>query len=230
MVWSSEERSRFIKDLTAVAEMYARELSETTLAMYMEILQKYPYWMVKRAILAYVQNFSGRASFFPKPGDLIALIEGNPDDRAVSMWMEVLEALEKIGTYHSVKFRDPLVNVCIAKLGGWMKLGELSQSELDKLYYQFCKLYRYFYQNGRIPLIDHLPGKIETINNARGMREYIPQPITVGSELPPSVRNRIVFSNREKETKRLKDDQENNHFSLTEKERQKEVKLEKASC
>ncbi len=192
MAWSTKQKTEFVEALTAIAEIYGRELSKPAMKLYLHILGKYPFETVMRALTAYIENASGRASFFPKPGDIIALIEGNPEDRASQAWAEVKEALEHVGTYQSVCFRDPIVNACIAELGGWSRLGTLDYETLEFVGNEFRKLYRKFYQTGQVPKVDYLPGLIETENNARGLAEFIPPPVKVGSPLPVSARIALI--------------------------------------
>lgn len=188
MAWTSKQKTEFLEMLTALAELYGRELSKPALKLYLQIVSKYPFDAVKRAMASYLENASGKASFFPKPGDIIALIDGNPDDRASQAWAEVLEALERVGTYASIKFRDPIINACIKELGGWTRLGQLDFHTLEFLGNEFRRLYRQFYQTGKVPRVEYLPGRVETSNNARGFQEAIPAPVDFGTELPATAR------------------------------------------
>ena len=192
MAWTLKQKEQFFEILTALAEIYGRKLSMAAQDLYVRVLEKYPFEAVRRACEMYLDNASGKASYFPKPGDIVALIDGNPDDRASQAWAEVLQALERVGTYESVRFRDPIVNACIAELGGWVRLGELDKKAIEFLGNEFRKLYRQFYQTGKVPRVDHLPGRTETENNARGLTEFIPQPVEVGSGLPASAKIALV--------------------------------------
>jgi len=192
MAWSTKQKQKFLEMLTAAAEIYGKTLSKPTLKFYLQLLEQYPFEAVSKALTAYLSNASGKASYFPKPGDIIALIEGNPEDRASQAWAEVLEALERVGTYESVRFRDPIINACIDQLGGWIKLGELDSKALEFLGNEFRKLYRQFYQTGKVPKIDYLPGRVETQNNARGFTDHTPVPLEIGTALPVSAKISLV--------------------------------------
>lgn len=192
MAWTLEEKKQFFGILTALAEIYNRKLSVAAQDLYVRVLEKYPFEAVRRACEMYLANASGKASYFPKPGDIVALIDGNPDDRASQAWSEVLQALERIGTYESVRFRDPIINACISELGGWVRLGELDKKAIEFLGNEFRKLYRQFYQTGKVPRVDYLPGRTETENHARGLTEFIPPPVEVGSDLPASAKIALV--------------------------------------
>ncbi|HID22285.1 MAG TPA: hypothetical protein EYP14_07775 [Planctomycetaceae bacterium] len=202
MAWSTKQKTEFLEALTAVTEIYGRELSKPAMKLYLKVLEKYPFEAVMRAMTAYIENASGKASYFPKPGDVVALIDGNPEDRATQAWAEVREALERIGTYESVRFRDPIVNACIAELGGWVRLGELDNKAIEFLGNEFRKLYRQFYQTGKVPKVDYLPGRVETENNARGLTEFIPPVVEVGSPLPSNAR--IALVEKSQDVKALK--------------------------
>lgn len=191
MAWSNKQRQEFLEIMAGLSEVYEKELSKKALKFYIQMLEAYDFEAVKAALNRYVRNASGQGAFFPKPGDIIALIEGAPEDRAEKAWAGVLEALERVGTWKSVRFRDPVVNVCIAELGGWIRLGELTYDEIKFLGHEFRKLYRFYAQTGQVPKVDHLPGRIETENNARGYQEALPL-VEVGAPLPAGSRIALV--------------------------------------
>ena len=187
-MWTHGQREEFLKTLCALAEIYGRELSKTIQELYYRVLVKYPFEAVMRALMAHLENAGGNGQFFPKPADIVNLIDGNPEDRAIKAWTEVIQALERVGTWASVKFRDPITMACIEDLGGWIKLGQMTEEELERLSHRFCKLYRHYYRTGVVPEISHLPGHIEHQNTRNGYPDMIPDPTVVGTPLPSHVR------------------------------------------
>jgi hypothetical protein len=70
---------------------------------------------------------------FPQPADLIALIEGNPDDRAELTWGHLWDYFNHGGsTYDSLYCEDALVAECIRVVfGGWLQAGLCPRPDAD---------------------------------------------------------------------------------------------------
>jgi len=183
MAWSIKQRAEFLEILTGLCEIYDKQLSEKGMSFYIAVLEQYDFEDVKRALARYMYNAGGNGSFFPKPADIVSLIEGDPDDRAEQAWTEVLQALERVGTWKSIKFRDPIINAVIYELGGWIYFGEKTMQELEYLHHQFVKLYRHYVRTGKVPKVTHLVGRIESLN-ARIEWKNHSELVIFGSELP----------------------------------------------
>lgn len=55
----------------------------------------------------------------PKIAELLNHIHGSPEERAVNAWVLVLEMMNRLGDYPSVKFSDDAIMHAIKALGGW---------------------------------------------------------------------------------------------------------------
>jgi len=185
-MWSNEEKKQFLEIMTGICEIYDKQLSEKSLEFYMTVLEEYNFATVKKALTRYMLNASGSGSFFPKPADIIALIEGDPEDRAEIAWSEVVQALERVGSWKSIKFRDPIINTVIYELGGWMYLGEKTTQELEYLHHQFVKLYRHYAKMGKVPFVKHLVGRVEALNSDTQWKNHY-ELVTFGSEPPKAI-------------------------------------------
>jgi len=185
-MWSNEEKKQFLEIMTGICEIYDKQLSEKSLEFYMTVLEEYNFATVKKALTRYMLNASGSGSFFPKPADIIALIEGDPEDRAEIAWTEVVQALERVGSWKSIKFRDPIINTVIYELGGWTYLGEKTLEELKFIRPQFVKLYRHYAKVGKVPKIRHLPGRTEVLNAQTEWKDNY-ELVVFGSELPQNI-------------------------------------------
>lgn len=61
----------------------------------------------------------------PKIAELLNHIYGSPEERAVNAWTLVLELINKLGDYPSVKFEDDATMHAIKALGGWMAVASI---------------------------------------------------------------------------------------------------------
>jgi len=115
----------------------------------------------------------------PKPAEIIEAIQGTSETRAVEAWLEVYEALKRIGTYQSVKFSDPAIHSVIESLGGWVELGRTPEAEIKWKQREFERLYQIIEPcGGKHP--EYLPGQIELGNSTHP--DHIPAPVLVGGE------------------------------------------------
>lgn len=112
-----EQQPEFFGELLALAEALDVELSERRMEIYWRVLSDYD-WPVVQSVLG---NAMRRKWFkFPQPGELIELIDGNPDDQAEHAWRQAVEATRTIGMYRSVVFEDPATAETIRQVfGGW---------------------------------------------------------------------------------------------------------------
>ena len=61
----------------------------------------------------------------PKIAELLNHIYGSPEERAVNAWVLVLEMMNKLGDYPSVKFDDDAIMHAIKALGGWVAIASI---------------------------------------------------------------------------------------------------------
>lgn len=188
MSWTKDEQRRFLEALLVLCETYGRNLSVSTKAFWLKIMQGHLTCdEALRAIEKYLVSPDKNSSFFPKPGDLIREAVGMPDDQVEVAWHDVSNTIERIGPYSSVKFRDPIAMAVIRDMGGWPQLCDRAGKTYDAMTmvgHEFRRLYRHYLRSRQVPEISHLPGIQETENAARGFAEFLPEPIETGRALP----------------------------------------------
>ena len=194
-MWNSEERVRVIEALTAMCELFGKELSPAGKALFIRVLEsKITAQETLNAFSSFLASADSSSSFFPKPGDIIRIVEGHPDDLIEHAWHEVISAIERIGPWESVSF-NPITNQVIQEMGGWVAISQTkSYEELNFKGHEFRKLFRLILQTKRPCKIKHLPGLIEVYNSAHGFDEFIPEPISLGNSLPKSIQKSLENS------------------------------------
>lgn len=198
--WSYEEAEQFVKFLTGLADLYKIKLNETIIRVYINIFQQYSFEDVIRAFEVYLSLPERKSAFFPKPGDIIQILDGDLETQALEAFETVRIALEKVGTYQSVKFDDPLITLAIHQLGDWVKLGRMETEEFEDWGYSFRKLYKKLlvaYKGKERELQKqnlYLPGVIEIENRKVGGE--IPEPVLISKEEVLSLKQ--LFSEQDK--------------------------------
>ena len=78
--------------------------------------------------------------WFPKPSELLELIQGNPNQRAERAWEMVCHAIDRYGAYESVQFTDPAISRAINRIGGWVSVCYRTEKWVRKEFLESYKL------------------------------------------------------------------------------------------
>ena len=160
--------------LAAVYTLYGKELSPQALSLWFESLRHYDLPAIRSALSAHVRN-PDSGQFLPRPADVVKAIDGGSDDAALLAWAKVDRALRVVGTYATVVFDDPLIHYCVASLGGWIKLGQLSEDDWKYQRQPFATLYR-----GARGRKMSYPAKLLGISEAENGELHQAQPTMIG--------------------------------------------------
>ena len=94
----------------------------------------------------HMQDTSKNGTFFPKPADLIRLINGDPEkadqelkDRAVLAWNEIEYMLGRRGASRPFKPECPEAYAALRSTGTWQDLCMIEMSQLPKKRAQFIE-------------------------------------------------------------------------------------------
>ncbi len=170
----------FAKVMITLAEVYddGRPPSPLKTETYFQILKRYSIEQVKEAAMVTIQ--ARTFASFPKPAEIIQAITGAVEDRATVAWADVYRTLQRVGTWQSVRFSDPVIHAAIVAMGGWVKIGEMQDREAPFVRKEFESLYRIMStRGGTFP--DHLPGICEIENRIAGY-EVKPEIISIGTQ------------------------------------------------
>lgn len=173
---TKSDSGRFSKAMLGLAEVFGAEISKTKIEIYFQALYDFPIDAIESAAAAAVKTLK----FFPKPAELIELINGKSQDLSLLAWMQVTKAIDSCGAYKSVKFADQAIHSCIEHLGGWVDLCNVPDEEMVWKQKEFERLYVLL--SKRQEHSSHLAGIFEISNSANGFINHIPRPILIGFE------------------------------------------------
>lgn len=169
-----ENRQRFLEMLCQLADvMKEPELSEMRQEAYVRIFAKYPDEQLEAALLKAMTTLK----WFPKPAELMELLEGKREDAAHEAWEKLQEAVQRVGRYQSVLFDDPKIARVVNVIGGWQHVCDWSINEMSIHRAQFLKAYQALdTPEENVPLI----GVHDAENSAKGYLEHVQKPIGIG--------------------------------------------------
>jgi len=182
---NNQDRQPFMEVLISTGELYEKHISDTLLELYFNILKHYSIEDIKRGIAGHIRDTKA-GQYFPKPADILRQILGDDDGRAIAAWVEVRKAIQHVGIYKSVKFDDPVIMMCIDRMGGWQELCNILTSEVGYKEAEFIKLYKHYQHFPIDNAPKYLVGWHEQQNRFNGYSDAIPEPLEIKTqrELP----------------------------------------------
>ena len=172
-------KERFIRVISGLCDLYGKTASQFLFDTYYEIFKDHTNEDFEKAIYQCLKNRVYNS--IPKPAEILEFLEGTRSDKALTAWLQVLEAVQKGGYYASITFSDPIIAHCVQELGGWQWFCSQNKDELPFLEKRFMNLYRLLLKRG-IKTNIRLIGFIEASNTQKGFTKYIPEPIRIGFE------------------------------------------------
>ena len=170
------DKKQFAQRITALSALFDREISEAVIEMYWVALDPYGDEETERAF----QEAARRCKFFPKPAELIELIEGSSEDREALAWHALLIGIARVGSKSSVRFSDPAIHSVVETWGGWIQVCSMTARDLQFREKDFKELYRMHSRRDSHP--EYLVGRTEADNRKRGFLDRIPKPKVVAIE------------------------------------------------
>ena len=154
---------KFKEYMATLCELHDRTMSKLLTDLYWRVLEPYTDEEAEKAF----QEIIYTSKFFPKPADFIEALKGKVQNRATLAWLEVLEAVARIGNYQSVKFSDPVIHSVVNAMGGWPQLCMMEAKEEKWKQKEFERLYEIISarEGGHT---GYLPGTHEMENHRAG--------------------------------------------------------------
>jgi len=180
---TDKDKREFAAKMAALSEVFddGKEISKFKMDVYFKSLERFSIEQISNAISAMI---TGRVyPSFPKPAEIIQEINGRKEDVAALAWVEVVKTLKHTGTYESVQFADPVIHSAIDAMGGWIKLGDMTEDEEKWKAKEFERLYSIMANRGNHP--QYLIGIVERDNGANGY-DHERKPVLIGSPGTPA--------------------------------------------
>lgn len=163
------EKPRFAQAMAGLAAIYSKDLPEILVEVYWDSLKRFDF---KAVGVAFKRHYEGEnGAFWPKPGDIITIIEGSSEDRSIEAWHKADEAVRERGPYLSVLFDDPVIMATIEQMGGWVDFCSSPNEEDHKFKGErFKKAYRANLKKPDLDYPSRLIGLAEANSNMRGIK------------------------------------------------------------
>lgn len=169
----------FSLQMLALAEIYKREVSVTLMRIYFDALQEYAIGDVVQAIARHIRH-PDQGQYFPKPADLIRMLEGDTHGQALQAWKVAVDAAIQYSPYVTVQFADAIIGIVIEEMGGWQDFYGWSDKEMPFKQQEFCLRYRQHLLRGGVQENPVLVGFFQAENIRTGFAGELAAPIVIG--------------------------------------------------
>ena len=168
-------KSELTKWLFMASDYYREKLSEGVINLWLTALSEFSIDDVSSAFGKWIES----SDRMPKISNIVEIIRGSKEDRALAALIKVEKAMSRYGSYATVVFDDPIIHAVIDGLGGWIKCCRVTDRELTWWEKDFRERYRHHLSCG-IPsdVSPKLLGILDETNLPHGA---IPQkPVVIG--------------------------------------------------
>ena len=176
---NNNDKREFFDAMESAFEIYGKKPCDRVANLYWDSLIRFDLADVLRALSSHVQN-PDTGQFLPKPADIIRILDGTTQSKAMVAWSKVHKAIRTVGPHSSVLFDDPLIHAVLADMGGWIALCEVPDNEMPFSANKFEKRYQAYSAQDGIP---QYPRMLIGISDAYNQREGFKTspPICIGN-------------------------------------------------
>ena len=135
-----EDKKEFAQLIFITADKYKRSFSESFLEMYWHSLKEFS---LKDIYSAFEKHFNNpdKGHFLPHQSDIIRILQGDSETKALQAWTKVRQAISTVGAYDSIVFDDAHIHPVITDIGGWVSLCHQTDQDLKFTEHKFLKRY-----------------------------------------------------------------------------------------
>jgi len=152
---------KIFKELMAtLSVIHDKPLTDSLISIYWAVLKEYEIDELKKGFRRAVEE----CKFFPKPSDLVELMNESVSDRALIAFNKLKNAIEDHGHTTSVAFDDPAIHSVVEEMGGWLDICSWLRDELPFKRQEFERWYKICIRRENHPA--YLPGSYEAENRA----------------------------------------------------------------
>lgn len=145
---NKDDLENFGKLINATFAIYGKDAPDEVIDIYFNVLSKYDFFQVRNAFSKYIAN-PDTGTFFPKPSDIVKILDGNSHKKSFMAWIKVLNTVTEHGTYKTIIFDDEIIHAVVKDMGGWEKFCfSINDSSREKIEKDFCRRYEYYLEDG----------------------------------------------------------------------------------
>lgn len=165
---NDSNKKEFSEIMLAMGEIYNKTLTKTLMGIYFDDLSNFSIDQILKSLKKHRLD-PKQGQFFPKPADIMRNIDGErqtSEDRAMLAWMEVEQAIGRVGAYGSLNLEDKQALMAVKHMGSWQQLCHTDRDKLGFKRQEFIANYKALENTPLEALPNSLAG-IEELSNQR---------------------------------------------------------------
>lgn len=144
---TNQDQPEFYRRLAALhITLAGKEIPDVVAQTYFGVLERFDL----EQVVAALNQALATCQYFPRPVELLEMIQGKPEERALQAWAELKRIVHKYGAMHSVVIADNCLRATIWQLGGWVEVCDWTPDDWTYRQKDFIALYA-FHMGAGIP-------------------------------------------------------------------------------
>ena len=137
---NKSDRNKFLAILETLHTMHDKQGSKVLIDLYWSVMKPYSIEKFTTAVENHISD-PDKGMFFPKPADLIKVMQGDTNKAASKAWQSVIRRLERLGDSKPFESSDTAVLEALGAIGGYNRLCTLTYTQINDLEKQFLDSY-----------------------------------------------------------------------------------------
>jgi len=135
----NRESPAFASLWTSAIEQVGGEPSNEAIKLAFDLLKDLSLDEIHRAIGVHCAGSKSHTRI--TPGDVREIVEGSCEAQAERAWSRLESAVRGVGPWKSVAFDDPILQGVVHEMGGWVKMGEITEHDWKFRRQEFVRRY-----------------------------------------------------------------------------------------
>lgn len=159
--------NKFKELITAINVTYGEDFTPPQTLLWWNMFKPYPVEVFEKAVYQHMAD-TEQGMFSPKPANIMKFITGTAkqgardvENRAELSWHQVMDKIQRIGSYGSLKLDDKQAIAAIKAIGGWNKVSMATYDQLVWMKKEFMQAYDTYENTPLERLPSSLPGLVE---------------------------------------------------------------------
>lgn len=171
------ESQLFDKHMAMLQAYFGHNVEPQILSLYWSLLNKLSNAQWERAVSSQYATFAPTSQVpFPLVKHILEAVGEDTDSKSREAVQLVKTAIQRVGPYKSVDFRDGALHWVIASYGGWVALCNWTDKDWSINEGRFIESYKAARAAGTVGP-DYLAGIADTHNSAAGLVQYVAEPV-----------------------------------------------------
>ena len=161
------EGNKFKELIAAISVTYGGDFTPAQTLLWWNMFKPYSAEVFERAVYQHMAD-PDQGMFSPKPANIMKFISGTTKqndqavkDKAELAWHQVMDKIQRVGSYGSLSLDDKQAIAAVKAIGGWNKVSLATYDQITWMKKEFMLAYDTYENTPLDRLPSSLPGLVE---------------------------------------------------------------------